>query len=119
MRFGSKRAFGLGRWALEDELTLTALRHNFQSGKSLDVSEETRTTGQITRTLAVLVVQIGDIVYTLDGGRVHQHSKDFAKGLIVGDAMQASVEGEKVILLAPDGKDLKTEILKRTRVGSR
>jgi hypothetical protein len=34
----------------------------------------------------------------------------------VGDPVEASVEGDSVILLKPDGKDLKTSILKRERV---
>jgi len=89
--------------------------HTFQSGKLLDVSTDTRSNAQTTRTLAVFTVQIGDIVYTLDGGLVSLHAKDYARGFIVGDPIQASVEGDHVILLRPDGKNLKTTILKRTR----
>jgi hypothetical protein len=93
--------------------------HNFQPGRLLDVSTETRSNGEATRTLAVFTVQVGDIIYTLDGGRVHHQAKDYAKGLIVGDTVQASVEGENVILLGPNGKDIKTSVLKRTRAEPR
>jgi hypothetical protein len=90
--------------------------HNFQAGKLLDVTTDVRANGSNARTIAILSVQIGDIVYTLNGGRVSQHANDYAKGLIVGDPVQASVEGGNVILPRPDGKDMKTSILKRERI---
>jgi hypothetical protein len=60
-------------------------------------------------------VQIGDLIYTLKGDRIRHHSKDYAQGLIIGDSVQASVEGNEVFILKPDGKDMKTGVLKRER----
>lgn len=89
--------------------------HTFQTGKLIDVTTDERLNEGTSHRSAIFTVQIRDIVYTLKGERVSQRTKDYAKGLIVGDPVQAAVEGENVILLKPDGKDLKTSILKRER----
>ncbi len=93
-----------------------AASHNFQTGKLLDVTTDERLVEGTSLRHAVFIVQIGDIVYTLRGERVLSRTKDYAEGLIVGDSVQASVEGESVVLLKPDGKNLKTSVLKRERV---
>ena len=62
-----------------------------------------------------LHVQIGDLVFTARGDRIRRHSGDVGQGLIVGDAVQAAVDGGDLILLKPDGKELKTKIVKRAR----
>ena len=90
--------------------------HNFQTGKLVNVDTDERLARGTSLRRAIFTVQIGDIVYTLRGERVSPRPKDYAQGLIVGDPVQASVEGENVVLQKPDGKDLKTVILKRERV---
>ena len=90
--------------------------HNFQSGKLIDVSTDERLVEGTTHRHSIFIVQIGDLIYTLRGGHVSPHGKDYAQGLVIGDPVQASVEGENVFLLKPDGKDLKTTIQKRERV---
>jgi len=89
--------------------------HNFQAGKLLDVTTDERLVEGTSHRHAIFIVQIGDIIYTLRGERVLSRTKDYAEGLIVGDPVQVSVEGQNVILLKPDGKNLNTSVLKRER----
>jgi hypothetical protein len=42
-------------------------------------------------------------------------TKDVGEGLIVGDAVQVAIDGGNLIFLKPDGKEMKTTIVKRTR----
>ncbi len=88
---------------------------SFQTGKLIDVSTNERLYEGTSHRTAIFTIQIGDIVYTLKGGRVSRRAKDYAHGLIVGDPLQASVEGENVVLQEPDGKNLNTSILNRER----
>jgi hypothetical protein len=46
---------------------------------------------------------------------MRRHSGDPGHGLIIGDPVQAAVEGEDLILLRPDGKELKAKITRRER----
>lgn len=93
-----------------------AAKHSFQAGKLLSVSTDERLYGGTSYRWAILKVQVGDLVYTLRGERLHAKTKDYADGLIVGDSVQVSVEDENTYLLRPDGKDMKTVILKRERM---
>jgi hypothetical protein len=93
--------------------------HNFQTGKLIDVTTDERSKKGTSVVNAIFTVQVGDIVYTLKGEKVAPKAKDYAKGLIVGDPIQASVEGENVILQKPGGKELKTSILKRERANAK
>ena len=103
--------------------------HNYQVGKLLDVSSRTdggggasstsgnvSTTGFLQDSHAIFTVQVDDIVYTLRGERLSSRTKDYGKGLIVGDPVKVSIEGQDVFLQLPDGKDLKTRLLTRARV---
>lgn len=93
--------------------------HVFQTGKLTNATtEETMKKGTSHR-YAIYTVQIQDMVYTLRGGSLSPKAKDYTKGLIVGDPVQASVEGEHVILKKPNGKEMKTTVLKRERVAER
>jgi hypothetical protein len=96
-----------------------AAKHAFQTGKLIDVTTDERLAEGTSYRRAIFVVQIADIVYTLRGGRVSVRAKDYAQGLIVGDPVQVSIEDENVILLRPNGKELKASILKRERVQSK
>ena len=94
-------------------------QHVFQTGKLTNATtQDTMKKGTSHRNV-IFTVQIGDIAYTLKGGNVSPKAKDYTKGLIVGDPVQACVEGEHVILRRPDGKDMKTSILKRERVAAK
>jgi hypothetical protein len=89
--------------------------HIFQTGKLISVSTEDRLFEGTTVSHALLTVQVDDVIYTVRGERVTRRTKDFSEGLIVGDSVQTSVEGNNIFLHKPDGKDMKTEILKRER----
>jgi hypothetical protein len=67
--------------------------------------------------MGIFTVQIGDLVYTARGGRIRRRSGDVGQGLIIGDAVQVALAGsEYLIFLKPDGKELRTKIIKRARV---
>lgn len=100
---------------LESAPAIAAATHAFQAGKLIDVTTDERFYEGTSQRHAIFIVQIGDIIYTLRGGHVSARAKDYAQGLIIGDPVQASVEGDNVLLLKPDGKNLKTSILKRER----
>jgi hypothetical protein len=56
------------------------------------------------------------LVYTARGERIRRRSGDIAQGLIIGDALQVALDGnEYLILLKPDGRELKTKIITRAR----
>ena len=95
---------------------LGATRRDFRPGKLVSVTEDEELTKGTSYRWAVFTVQIGDLVYTARGGRVRRRSGDLAKGLIIGDAVQVALDGsDHLILLKPDGKELKIKITKRAR----
>jgi hypothetical protein len=87
----------------------------FQAGKLLDISSDERLEEGTTYRRAIYHVQFGDVVYTGRGERVSLHSGDPGHGLIVGDPVQAAIDGGELILQRPDGKEIKTKIIKRQR----
>lgn len=91
----------------------------FQTGKLTNATTEDTMKKGTTKRNVIFTVQVEGMIYTLRGGRVSPKAKDYTKGMIVGDPIQASVEGEHVILQRPDGKDIKTTVLKRERVAAR
>jgi hypothetical protein len=87
----------------------------FQSGKLLDVSSDERFVEGTSFRYAIYQVQVGDVVYFGRGERLHRHSGDPGHGLIVGDPVQAAIDGDGLFLQRPDGKEIKTKIVKRQR----
>jgi hypothetical protein len=87
----------------------------FQTGKLLDVSSDERLVEGTSLKYAVYQVQVGDVVYFGRGERLRRHSGDPGHGLIVGDPVQAAIDGDSLILQRPDGKEIKTKIIKRQR----
>jgi hypothetical protein len=95
---------------------LGATKLNFQMGKLVSVTEDEILAKGTSYRWAIFTVQIGDLVYTARGGRIRRRSGDVGQGLIIGDAVQAAIDGnEYLILLKPDGKELKAKIIKRAR----
>lgn len=92
-----------------------AAKRDFQAGKLLSVTVDERLEDGTTYRWAVFTVQIGDLVITARGGRVRRSTGDIGKGLIVGDPVQAAIDGSDLILLGPDRKELKAKITKRAR----
>jgi hypothetical protein len=94
---------------------LGATKGDFQAGKFLKVTTDDQVTKKETIRTAVFTVEVGDLIFTARGERVHPKTGDLGEGLIVGDPVQALVDGDKLILLKPDGKELKLKITKRER----
>jgi hypothetical protein len=94
---------------------LGATKRTFQTGKLLSVTADERLIEGTSYRRAIFSVQIGDLVITSRGGRIRLRSGDIGQGLIVGDAVQVAIDGGDLILLKPDGKELKTKIIKRER----
>jgi hypothetical protein len=101
----------VGLWA--------APRHEFQAGKLVDISSEDRVEKGTTHSYAVYQVQIGDIIYFGRGEKLSKHPGDSGHGLIVGDPVQAAIDGSDLIIQRPDGKEMKTKIIKRQRPGAK
>src|ERR1039458_638983 len=86
---------------------------NFQSGKLLDVGSDERLYEGTSLRNAIYQVQVGDIIYSTRGERLRRHSGDAGHGLIVGDVVQVAIDGDNLFLQRPDGKEIKTKIVKR------
>jgi len=94
---------------------LAGAKHDFQTGRLINIdSEETIINGTSFRS-AILKVELGGVVYSARGERIRRHSGDPGHGLIIGDPVQAAIDGETLILLKPDGKELKAKITRRER----
>ena len=87
----------------------------YQTGKLLSATTESRDKKGTTTTHAVFTVQAGDLVYTVRGPKVGAKAKDYTEGMVVGDAVDASVDGNHLYLKTPEGKQLKTDVLTRAR----
>ncbi|HEY6345156.1 MAG TPA: hypothetical protein VIY49_26980 [Bryobacteraceae bacterium] len=98
--------------------------HEFERGRLIDI---TTTANRYGYRFAVFVVQVGDLVYTGEGdrlGRVTESLITFAvtksgydgHDLIVGDPIDASIDVDHMVLRRPNGKELRTKIIKRERV---
>ncbi len=96
-----------------------ATNHRLQDATLVNVTTNDKLVDGTSYTRAILVVRIDDVIYTLQGERVKRKTTDYAKGLIVGDPVVVSVEGKDVFLQRPDGKYLKTAVLKRERAQSK
>jgi hypothetical protein len=97
---------------------MPAKTHDFHDGKLIAVGSDDRIVDGTSEGHAILAVQLADVIYTVRGDRIRRGTKDFAHGLIIGDAVKVSVEGKDLFLLEPGGKNFKTGILKRERVGT-
>jgi hypothetical protein len=109
--FLSLSAFAKDHLWQEGKLLSVANQNDMGIGTAIGTSALLFQTGH-----AVFLVQISDIVYTVRGEKTNHRTKDYSKGLIVGDQVKAAIEGNKLILLLPDGKNLDTSILTRERV---
>jgi len=98
-----------------------ASKHEFETGQLLEV-RVVLPTGNVDGPegqSAVFTVQIGNVVYvsTISGSSAYITSypgqpdrKPTVEELIVGNPVQAAVDGKTLILLTPTGKQLKTKI---------
>ena len=101
-------------------LTLTtavygATKHEYLTGKLISVTADERLDEGTSFRWAIFRVQVGDLIYTARGGRIRLRSGDIGQGLVLGDAVQTAVDGEDLVLLKTDGRELKAKITKRER----
>ncbi|MDP9112709.1 MAG: hypothetical protein M3O20_03395 [Acidobacteriota bacterium] len=96
--------------------TAGAAKHDFKPGRLMEVTADERIDEGTSERWAIFRVQVADLMYTARAGRIRLHSGDMAQDLIVGDPVQVAVDGETLVLLKPDGKELRMRIIKRARV---
>jgi hypothetical protein len=89
--------------------------HEFTTGKLVDISSDERVDKGTTHGYTIYKVQLGDLVYFGRGDKLPKHPEDQGHGLIVGDPVQAAIDGKDMIIRRPDGKEIKTKIIKRER----
>jgi len=94
---------------------LTAAKHDFQTGKLVDIADDERLYEGTSLRWAVFTVRVEDIIYTARGQRMQRRSGDPGHGLIVGDPVKVAIDKDELILLNPDGKEMKMKITKRAR----
>src|SRR5487761_2156218 len=92
-----------------------ATKRAFTTGKLLDIGASERVIDGTVYKSAEFTAQVADIVYTARGARIMRWTKDVGQGLIVGHPAQVALDGGTLIFLKPDGKEMKTTIIKRTR----
>jgi hypothetical protein len=95
-----------------------ATKREFKPGKLLDIGSSQRVIEGTAYRSAEFTVQVYDIIYTARGARIRRFTGDVGQGLIVGDPVQVAIDGGNLIFLKPDGKEMKTTIVKRTRAPS-
>src|SRR5207245_1095045 len=88
---------------------------DYQTGKLVDVAYDDVLHSGSSQRHAVYQVRLGDVIYSAEGDKLKGHKGDPAHGLIVGDEVRVAIDGDHLFLRRPDGKDLKTTIVKRER----
>jgi hypothetical protein len=96
-------------------LAWTEAKHDFQQGKLVNIASDERLVDGTTFRRAIYTVETGGVIYSARGERLRRRSGDPGHGLIIGDPVQVAIEGDSLILLRPDGKEMKTKIVKRER----
>jgi hypothetical protein len=87
---------------------------DYQDGKLVDVSYDNVLHSGSSQRHALYQVRLGDVIYSAEGDKV-KSKNDPAHGLIVGDNVRVALDGDHMYLRRPDGKDIKTVIVKRER----
>src|ERR1700735_2049329 len=94
---------------------LSAAQHDFQTGKLINIDSDERLISGTSYRWAIYTVEVGGVVYSARGERVRRRSGDPGHGLVIGDPVKAAIDGEHLILLKPNGKELSAKIVKRER----
>ena len=74
-------------------------------GKGLD--------GVASHRFPEFTVQVGDVVYTGSGKRIHHPLDDYNEGYNAGDAVEAEIRGNEMTIKKPGGRTVKTKIMKK------
>jgi hypothetical protein len=93
--------------------TTPAADSGFQKGELLSVTSGKGLDNDPTHHWAIFTVQIRDVIFTASGKRIHHASDDYSEGLNAGDAVEAAINGNELIIRKPNGGELKTKIIKR------
>jgi hypothetical protein len=93
----------------------SAVKHEFQTGRLVDIADDERLYSGTSLRWAVFTVQVEDIINTARGQRMRRRSGDPGHGLIVGDPVKVAINKDELVLLKPDGKEMKMKITKRAR----
>ncbi len=96
-------------------LPASAADRVYQAGKLVGGTTDSRDKKGTTTTHAIFKIETGGLVYTVRGQKVGAKAKDITKGMIVGDPVEASVDGNHLYLRTSDGKQIKTDVLTRAR----
>jgi hypothetical protein len=110
-----KKLFALALIAMLSLAAPVFGKKDFKQGKLVNISKEDLGSKKKADHMALFIVQIDNLIYTGRGGKVDKKSGDMGQGLIVGDPVQAAVDGENLYLKKPGGKEIKTKIIKRER----
>ncbi len=97
-------------------LSLVSFAHtrDFQTAKLVDVGYDDVMHSGSSQRHPIYKVKLGDVIYSAEGDKV-KHNADPAHGLVVGDDVRVAIEDDRLYLRRPDGKDIKTAIVKRQR----
>ncbi len=95
--------------------SLAFAARTYETGRLLNATTEDRLKHGTSDDHAVYTVQIEDMIYTVRGEKVKANTKDYTQGMVIGDPVEARVDGEHVYLRTPRGKQIKTDILTRAR----
>ena len=87
----------------------------FQAAQILSVTSGKGQDNVATHRWAIFTVQIGDIIYTGSGKRIHHQSDDYSEGFSAGEAVSAAIDGDEMTVRKANGKELKTKIIKKVR----
>jgi len=69
--------------------------------------------GVSSHRFSAFTVQVGNVIYTGSGKRIHHPLDDYNEGFNAGDAVQAEIRGNEMIIKKHGGRALKTKIMKK------
>jgi hypothetical protein len=94
-------------------LTTLCAETKFEKAELLSITSGKGLDNDATHRWAFFTVQIGNVIYTGSGKRIKHKTDNYQEGLSAGDAIEASVSGNDLILRKPNGGEVKTRIVKK------
>jgi hypothetical protein len=94
-------------------LTTLCAETKFEKAELLSITSGKGLDNDATHRWAFFTVQIGNVIYTGSGKRIKHKTDDYQEGLSAGDAIEAAVSGNDLILRKPNGGEVKTRIVKK------
>lgn len=93
--------------------SVSAAKQELPAGEVLSIIVVKGLDGVSSHRWSVFTVQVGNVIYTGSGKRIHHPLDDYSEGFNAGDAVQAEIRGTDMIIKKPGGKTLKTKIMKK------